>query len=71
MERKSRITGPRIISKKSADMLDRFAQFALIRAGGGCGCRAEITPALGERMAIVTGTSSAGQTSEDLEFHSL
>jgi nodulation protein E len=58
--------------EKAADMLDRFAQFALIAAREAVvDSGLEITPALGERMAIVTGTSSAGQTSEDVEFHSL
>ena len=58
--------------EKAADMLDRFAQFAVIAAREAVAdAGLEIAPALGERMAIVTGTSSAGQTSEDVEFHSL
>jgi nodulation protein E len=58
--------------EKAADMLDRFAQFAVIAAREAVADSGlEITPALRERMAIVTGTSSAGQTSEDVEFHSL
>ena len=53
-------------------MLDRFAQFAVIAAREAVADAGfEIVPALRERMAIVTGTSSAGQTSEDEEFHSL
>ena len=60
------------MDEKEADLLDRFAQFALIAAreavaGSGFG----ITPELGARMAVVTGTSTGGQTSEDHEFHSL
>jgi nodulation protein E len=58
--------------EKAADMLDRFAQFALIAAREAVADSGlEIAAELRERMAIVTGTSSAGQTSEDLEFHSL
>lgn len=60
------------VDEKEADLLDRFAQFALIAAreavaDSGLG----VTPELAARMAIVTGTSAGGKTSEDREFHSL
>ena len=60
------------MDEKQADLLDRFAQFALIAAReavteSGFG----VTPELGARMGVVTGTSTGGQTSEDHEFHSL
>jgi len=60
------------MDEKEADLLDRFAQFALIAAReavteSGFG----VTPELGARMGVVTGTSTGGQTSEDHEFHSL
>jgi nodulation protein E len=58
--------------EKAADLVDRFAQFAVIAAREAVtDSGLEITPDLGERMAIVTGTSSGGQSSEDQEFHSL
>ena len=60
------------MEEKEADLLDRFAQFALIAAREAV---AEsgfvVTPELGSRMAVVTGTSTGGQTSEDREFYSL
>jgi nodulation protein E len=58
--------------EKAADLVDRFAQFAVIAAREAVtDSGLEITPDLGERMATVTGTSSGGQSSEDQEFHSL
>jgi nodulation protein E len=60
------------MGEKEADLLDRFAQFALIAAReavADAGLR--MTPVLGERMGVVTGTSAGGKTSEDREFHSL
>jgi len=60
------------MDEKEADLLDRFAQFALIAAREAvAGSALSITPELRMRMAIVTGTSTGGQTSEDREFHSL
>jgi nodulation protein E len=60
------------MDEKEADLLDRFAQFALIAAREAVvGSALRITPELKARMAIVTGTSSGGRTSEDREFHSL
>ena len=60
------------LDEKEADLLDRFAQFALIAAREAVReSSLEITPELGTRMAVVTGTSTGGQTSEDREFHSL
>jgi nodulation protein E len=60
------------MDEKEADLLDRFAQFALIAAREAvAGSALSITPELRTRMAIVTGTSTGGQTSEDREFHSL
>ena len=60
------------MDEKQGDLLDRFAQFALIAAREAV---AEsgfvVTPELGVRMAVVTGTSTGGQTSEDHEFYSL
>jgi nodulation protein E len=57
---------------KEADLLDRFAQFALIAAReavGGAGL--DITPEVGGRMGVVTGTSSGGKISEDREFYNI
>jgi nodulation protein E len=60
------------MDEKEADLLDRFAQFALIAAREAvAGSELRITEELKARMAIVTGTSSGGRTSEDREFHSL
>jgi nodulation protein E len=60
------------MDEKEADLLDRFAQFALIAAREAV---AEsgfvVTPEVATRMAVITGTSTGGQTSEDREFHSL
>ncbi len=57
---------------KETDLLDRFAQFALIAARQAVADSAiEFTPELGERAAIVTGTSAGGQTSEDEQFRNL
>ena len=57
---------------KDADLLDRFAQFALIAAREAVAdAGVQITPERGERIGVVTGTSAGGKTSEDREFHSL
>jgi nodulation protein E len=57
---------------KRADLLDRFAQFAVVAA------RAAVadagiawTPRLRERTAVVTGSCTGGQTSEDASFFHL
>jgi nodulation protein E len=60
------------MDEREADLLDRFAQFALIAAREAVtDSGLAITRERGARMAIVTGTSTGGQTSEDREFHSL
>ena len=60
------------MDEKDADWLDRFAQFALIAAREAVtDSGLDITPELGARMGVVTGTSAGGQTSEDREFHNL
>jgi nodulation protein E len=60
------------IDEKEADLLDRFAQFALIAAREAVvESGFVVTTELGARMAVVTGTSTGGQTSEDREFYSL
>src|ERR1700680_2849250 len=60
------------MDEKEVDLLDRFAQFALIAAREAVDeSGLNITRELGLRAAIVTGTSTGGQTSEDHEFHSL
>jgi nodulation protein E len=58
--------------EKQADFLDRFAQFAVIGAREALAdAGLTITPGLAERMAVVTGTSTGGQTSEDTQFQEL
>jgi len=60
------------MDEKEADLLDRFAQFALIAAREAvAGSGLMVTPELGVRTAVVTGTSTGGQTSEDHEFYNL
>jgi nodulation protein E len=60
------------MDEKQADLLDRFAQFALIAAREAVvESGVVVTAELGARMAVVTGTSTGGQTSEDHEFYSL
>ena len=60
------------MDEKEADLLDRFAQFALIAAQEAVRESGfVVTAELGARMGVVTGTSTGGQTSEDREFHSL
>lgn len=57
---------------KEADLLDRFAQFALIAAREAVtDAGLSVTGERGARMGVVTGTSAGGKTSEDREFHSL
>ena len=51
------------------DLLDRFAQFALITAREAVrGFRVELTPGLRERAAVYTGSSLGGQTTQDAAF---
>jgi nodulation protein E len=58
--------------EKQADSLDRFAQFALIAAREAVrDAGLEVNSALGEHTAVVTGTSTGGQTSEDEQFREL
>jgi nodulation protein E len=58
--------------EKEAGLLDRFAQFALVAAREAVADAAiEFTRDLGGRTAIVTGTSAAGQSSEDEQFRNL
>ena len=60
------------LGEKEADLLDRFAQFALVAAREAVAdAGLPMTPERGERMGVVTGTSAGGKTSEDREFHSL
>jgi nodulation protein E len=55
--------------EKETALLDRFAQFAAVAAREAVLDAAVVwTPELRERAAIVTGTSSGGQTSEDESF---
>ena len=57
------------MDEKRADMLDRFAQFALIAAREAIAdARIEWTPELRERTCVVTGSCTGGQTSEDKAF---
>ena len=54
---------------KRADMLDRFAQFALVAAREAIADSGiEWTPSLTQRTAIVTGCCVGGQSTEDLGF---
>ena len=55
--------------EKEAGLLDRFAQFAAVAAREAVvDAHIEWTPALREQTAIVTGSSTGGQTSEDESF---
>ncbi len=56
-------------SPKEADMLDRFAQFAVVSAREAvCQSGIEWTPALRENAAIVTGSCVGGQSTENQGF---
>src|SRR5262249_18283068 len=60
------------MEEKEADLLDRFSQFALIAAREAVvESGFSFTPEIGSRIAVVTGTSVGGITSEDREFQSL
>ena len=51
------------------DLLDRFAQFALIAARQAIASSGiELTPELKRRTAVITGTSAGGQGSQDAGF---
>jgi nodulation protein E len=54
------------------DLLDRFAQFALVAAREAVrDAGIEFTPALRDSAAVVTGCCLGGQTAEDAEFETL
>ncbi len=62
----------RHFDEKEAGLLDRFSLFALVAARQAVADSAmEFTRELGSRAAIVTGTSAAGQSSEDEQFRNL
>ena len=53
----------------AADQLDRFAQFAVVAAREAIGqSKLEITPALAERAAVITGSCLGGQNTQDAQF---
>lgn len=57
---------------RDADLLDRFAQFAAIAAREAVrDAGLDFTPELGQRTAIVTGSSAGGKTTEDEGFRNL
>jgi len=57
---------------RRADLLDRFAQFAVIAARAAVAdAGVEWTPQLRERTAVVTGSCIGGQSSEDAGFFHL
>jgi len=58
--------------EKRADLLDRFAQFAVVAARAAVGdAGVAWTPRLRERTAVVTGSCVGGQSSEDAGFFHL
>jgi nodulation protein E len=60
------------LEPKEADLLDRFAQFALIAAREAVADSGiEFDAALGETSAIVTGSCLGGKATEDAEFRNL
>jgi nodulation protein E len=60
---------PNHFDEKEAGLLDRFAQFAAVAAREAVrDAQIDWTPALRENTAIVTGSSTGGQTSEDESF---
>ena len=60
------------MEEREADLLDRFAQFALIAAREAVrDSQLPVTSELAERMGVITGTSAGGKSSEDREFLSL
>jgi nodulation protein E len=53
----------------SADMLDRFAQFALVAAREAVAdAHLQLTPEFARRTAVITGSCVGGQTTEDAGF---
>jgi nodulation protein E len=57
---------------KQVDFLDRFAQFAVVAAREAIQTSGlNISPELGQRMAIVTGSSAGGQATKDENFYNL
>ena len=58
----------RHFDEKEASFLDRFAQFAVVAAREAV--KASGVTIDGRRCAIVTGSCSGGQTTEDVNFHS-
>jgi nodulation protein E len=58
----------RHFDEKEASFLDRFAQFAVVAARQAV--KASGLKAGGPRCAIITGSCSGGQTTEDVNFHS-
>ena len=55
---------------RQADIMDRFAQFAVIAAREAVTCAGvEWTPELRETAAIITGSCVGGQSTEDVGFH--
>jgi nodulation protein E len=62
----------RHFEKKKADVLDRFAQFAVVAAREAVAdANVNWTPDLCDRSTIMTGSCTGGQTSEDKEFYDL
>jgi nodulation protein E len=58
------------MTPKAADMIDRFAQFALVAAQQAVAHSGiEFTPALRDSAAIVTGSCVGGQTTENTGFY--
>jgi nodulation protein E len=58
--------------EKRADLLDRFAQFAVVAARAAVAdAGVDWTPRLRERTAVVTGSCVGGQSSEDAGFFHL
>ncbi len=58
--------------EKRADLLDRFAQFAVVAARAAVADAAVAwTPRLRERTAVITGSCTGGQSSEDAGFFHL
>jgi len=53
----------------AADQLDRFAQFAVVAARQALTqAGLQITPALAENAAVITGSCLGGQTTQDMQF---
>ena len=60
------------MDERTADLMDRFAQFAVIAARAAVSDAAlQWTPRLRERTAIITGSCLGGQSSEDASFYDL